>query len=268
MGGDGHQRTHHPQGHGNGPQARFAQSHGVDRLAQPVFVVHKGGGHGRIGGRDNAQEKEKGQIVLNGQQGEREDVPIVGEGMNTNPKVGHGNAEARQVAGIAEQCKSVHQGHGQHDQNRNAHLAVNRPGGTAHGEQNQSGLGCDGILVMTKRQRHVHADQAQHQRAQELALRDTKTVQPTPTPCIERQPVEKFHRNDDPGDAEEVHRILSNPALTEPKADHRHAEQSETPDDGWQHRSNKGPNGGPHHDHGHGQTFPDGLFSVNGHLRG
>ena len=64
----------------------------------------------------------------------------------------------------------MHQSHGQHDEHRDTEFAVNGSCGTADGEQDEGGLSRNGVFVVTKGETDVHANQAQHQDAQDLAF--------------------------------------------------------------------------------------------------
>ena len=65
-----------------------------------------------------------------------------------------------------------------------------------------------------------------------------------------------------------MHGVSLNPPLPEVEAETGHQKQAKTADDGRKHRAYQGTDGGPNHDHGHRQSFSDGLLGVNGQLRG
>ena len=161
----------------------------------------------------------------------------------------------------------MHQHHGHDDKDRNAKFSVNGSRRTTNGEQNERRLSSNGVLVVTEGQTHVQPDQSEHEGAQNLAFRKTEAVQPTPTPRIEGKPVEKFHRNNHPGDAQEVHGLALYPALAKVEPNPCHQQQSKPTEHRRQHRTDQGANRGPHHHHGHRQPFADGLLSVNRQFR-
>ena len=65
-----------------------------------------------------------------------------------------------------------------------------------------------------------------------------------------------------------MHGFPSNPSLTEIQAEHRHTCESNGPNQWRKDGSNQRPYRRPNNHHRHGQTFPDGLLSVNGELSG
>ena len=89
---DGHQRPNHTERNRYRPQSGLSKTHGVKRLTQPVFMVNEDGGHPRIGSRDHGQQKEQHQAVIDGNQHERTDGPVIGESVDPDPKVGHRNS--------------------------------------------------------------------------------------------------------------------------------------------------------------------------------
>ena len=121
---------------------------------------------------------------------------------------------------------------------------------------------------MAERQGDVHANKSQHQPAEHLALWNTETFQPPPSPSVKGQTVQKFHRDNDPRNTEQMHGIAPNPALAKPKTDHGHGQQTQTTQHGRKNRSDQGADGRPNHHHGHGQALANRLLTVDRHLRG
>ena len=97
MGCNRHQGANHTQRNGDGPEAGFAQTDGVDGLTEPVLVVNERRCHRGVGGSHHAEKKEERQIVLDRKQRERQHGPVVGQGVNAHPQIRHGNAQTRQV---------------------------------------------------------------------------------------------------------------------------------------------------------------------------
>ena len=157
----------------------------------------------------------------------------------------------------------MHQRHGEHQHNGHPHFSVHRSSTAAHSEQHQGGLSRDSVLVVVERQANVEANQPQKHQAKGLARPEGDGVKPTPMPCVERKAVQQLHRDDDPGDAQQVHRRTLNPALAQRQSHGRHGDEPDGTDDLWKHGPHHGTDGGPHQHHGNHQATTQVLFGFD-----
>ena len=123
---DGHQGAHHAERNRDRPKAGFAETNGAHGLAQPILMMDEASRHRRIRRRHHRQQNEEGETVVKADKGQRPDRPIVRQGMNPHPKVGHGNAEACEVARGPQPSQPVHQHHRKDEHHGDAVLPVDR----------------------------------------------------------------------------------------------------------------------------------------------
>ncbi len=135
--------------------------------------------------------------------------------MHADPKVRRSNPQACEVARLSHESKTVHKQRTDPHHRRYPNLSVESACCASNNQQDQRGLRGDRILVVPLSNGDVTGDDKQQTDTERFAGSEGGCIEPTPMPCIEGEPVEQFHRNDNPCDAQKAHARFGDPSFSE-----------------------------------------------------
>ena len=229
MGGDGEQRADHRHPDGYRPQSGLPDPDERQALTEPVLLASEASGHRGVQRVDASEQQEQQQRVLEADQRQRSDGPILAEGVQADPDVGCGHPQRGEIPALTMQGQPMQQQRGDDDARGDSEFAVDGAGARADRQQHQRRLRGDRVVVVVVGDEHVQHDQCQQQQS-ECGGIDREDAPQLPVVEVDRQPVEQFHRDDHPGDSEDVHARIGDPTLPQPEAEQGESQQREHPD--------------------------------------